>query len=42
MSCFFCKNYEELHCYCKKSVMVATGSESIDCEDYEYNKELEE
>lgn len=39
MSCMFCKHYAGLGYYCLSAVMVNTGSESINCDEYEYNGE---
>ena len=42
MSCFYCKHYAGLNIYCLRAKLVQTGSESIDCDEYEYNGEVKE
>ena len=39
MSCFYCEYYVGINLYCRKAHYVETGSESINCDDYEYNGE---
>ena len=40
MSCFYCKYYAGLETYCLRAVYIQTGSESISCDEYEYNGEV--
>ena len=40
MSCFYCKHYSGLEKYCLKAVYITNGSESINCDEYEYNGEV--
>ena len=42
MSCFYCKHYMGLHDLCENGHMIDTGSESINCNEYEYNGEVKE
>ena len=42
MSCFYCKHYAGLEKYCMRAVYITNGSESINCDEYEYNGSLEE
>ena len=42
MSCFYCKYYNGLEHHCNCDVLVETGSESFDCNEYEYNGEVTE
>jgi hypothetical protein len=37
MSCFYCRFYEGLDNPCLKGIHIHTGSESIDCNYYQYN-----
>ena len=37
MSCMYCSNYAGLGMYCLRAVFVETGSESLTCDEYEYN-----
>ena len=40
MSCFYCKHYCGLQTYCLRAVYISNGSESINCDEYEYNGEV--
>ena len=40
MSCFYCKHYAGLEKYCMRAVYITNGSESINCDEYEYNGEV--
>ena len=40
MSCFYCKHYCGLQTYCLRAVYIINGSESINCDEYEYNGEV--
>ena len=40
MSCFYCKYYCGLQTYCLRAVYISNGSESINCDEYEYNGEV--
>ena len=37
MSCMFCNQYSGLGHYCLSAHYVETGSESLTCDDYEYD-----
>ena len=40
MSCFYCKHYMGLGDLCCNGHMVTNGSESLNCDEYEYNGEV--
>ena len=40
MSCFYCKHYCGLKETCNRLIFIVDGSESLVCDDYEYNGEV--